>query len=322
MRVALAAILVCCVCVGVYGDQSPAQIGPATHVIGGHIDVPPPSFTLDEIYNTLYITDNQLYINGNGDAYAGQGVFGSDSDLQFVDDVRFEEDCCVDVAVRDHLGFFGTGYRQLQVALYAEDGNCHPNEAEECSTLSSNVGMAFFQDTIFGLLGTRSTVQTDGSCCAPAGNYFVEIRPYIPGENGDWGYTPRDGTLLNCDSHLRDGGVGNPGYGTLTWVSSGDYGYGVGTVSQALSVECGPPTARCIYQVNKVKNMATLCGVVCDTCPYVRGDLVCTNECPNGTADCRERLKGFNACPNGAACKVIADLVGCDIPPGNCKRCR
>lgn len=95
-------------------------------------------------------------------------------------------------------------------------------------------------------------------------------------------------------------------------------------LGNALFYACGggPPVERCIYQVNKVKNNANACGVVCDTCPYVRGDLVCTNECPNGGADCRTRLKGFNACGNGAACKVIADLVGCDLPPQNCKRCR
>ncbi|MCG3130741.1 MAG: hypothetical protein FLDDKLPJ_01513 [Phycisphaerae bacterium] len=83
----------------------------------------------------------------------------------------------------------------------------------------------------------------------------------------------------------------------------------------------GPPTPRCIYQVSKVKNKANACGQVCDACPYVRGDLVCTIECRDGS-DCPTRLRGFNACPNGGACKVSADLVGCDIPPQNCKRCR
>ncbi|MCC7290483.1 MAG: hypothetical protein IT449_00315 [Phycisphaerales bacterium] len=323
MRTLLSVVAALALTVGVYADKSPTQAGQNTYVVGGHINVPPPQFNPgDEIYNSLSITDNQTYINGNGDAYSGQGIFGSDSDLQFVDDVRFEEDCCVDVAVRDHLTFFGTGWTNYQVALYADNGNCAPNEAADCDTQSGNVGIATFSDTVFGLLGVRSSVQTDGSCCVPAGNYFVETRAYDPGTNGDWGYTPRDGVQVGCDSHLRDGGIGNPGYGTFTWVSSGTYGYGVGTVAQALSVKCGPPKPRCIYQVNKVKNMATLCGAVCDSCPYVRGDLVCTNECPNGGADCRTRLKGFNACGNGAACKVIADLVGCDIPPRNCKRCR
>lgn len=83
----------------------------------------------------------------------------------------------------------------------------------------------------------------------------------------------------------------------------------------------GPTTPHCIYQVSKVKNKANNCGLDCDVCPYVRGDLVCTTECgsPN---DCAARLRGFNACRNGAACKVSADLIGCDVPPRNCKRCR
>ncbi|GMU35836.1 MAG: hypothetical protein KJ057_01615 [Phycisphaerae bacterium] len=89
----------------------------------------------------------------------------------------------------------------------------------------------------------------------------------------------------------------------------------------ALSCETGPPTPRCIYQVSKVKNKANACGQVCDTCPYVRGDLVCTIECGSAN-DCPGRLKGFNACANGAACKVSADLIGCDFPPRNCRQCR
>lgn len=83
----------------------------------------------------------------------------------------------------------------------------------------------------------------------------------------------------------------------------------------------GPPTPRCIYQVTKTKLLADACGVVCDVCPYVRGDLVCTVECQS-PSECRTRLKGFNACANGSGCKVIADLVGCNEPPRNCKRCR
>lgn len=87
------------------------------------------------------------------------------------------------------------------------------------------------------------------------------------------------------------------------------------------SANSGPPTPRCIYQVTKTKLLANACGVVCDACPYVRGDLVCTVECQS-PGECRTRLKGFNSCPNGSGCKVIADLVGCDVPPQNCKRCR
>ncbi|KAB2950197.1 MAG: hypothetical protein KJ057_17460 [Phycisphaerae bacterium] len=102
------------------------------------------------------------------------------------------------------------------------------------------------------------------------------------------------------------------------WDSNTD---GEWLLANALAYGCGPQAPRCIYQVSKVKNKANNCGKVCDACPYVRGDLVCTNECGSSN-DCAGRLKGFNACANGAACKVSADLIGCDIPPTNCKRCR
>lgn len=123
---------------------------------------------------------------------------------------------------------------------------------------------------------------------------------------------------------LGQASVSTPGDNTMAQFSGTTFvGHaGVGDQMYQLIGNFGPPVARCIYEVHKVKMMANACGHVCDECPYTVGDLVCTNECPNGGADCRTRLKGFNACGNGAACKVIADLVGCDFPPQNCKRCR
>ncbi|MCC7291492.1 MAG: hypothetical protein IT449_05460 [Phycisphaerales bacterium] len=123
---------------------------------------------------------------------------------------------------------------------------------------------------------------------------------------------------------LGQASVLTPGDGTMAQFSGRAFGFhtAVGDQMYQLIGNFGPPVARCIYEVHKVKLMADECGHVCDACDYTVGDLVCTNECPNGGADCRTRLKGFNACGNGGACKVIADLVGCDIPPQNCKRCR
>lgn len=307
------------------GYEGPAQIGPAQ---GGKvlqkINIPTEQLNPgDEIYNRLDITDNQAYVNGNGDAWSGLGAFGAIYDLQCVDDVTFESDCCLGDMIRDYVGFLGNAApaNGSFVAIYADNGNCAPNEASESEADGQATSSVTFSDTLFGLIGYRNTVNGDGSVCAPAGNVFIEIQPHDESSRGDWYYTLRDGTQVNCDIHMRDGGRGNGGYGTTTWVSSGNIGFGVGTIAQAISVKCGPPTPRCIYQVSKVKNKANLCGKVCDTCPYVRGDLVCTTEC-RSTADCASRLRGFNACPNGAACKVSADLVGCDAPPRNCKRCR
>lgn len=147
----------------------------------------------------------------------------------------------------------------------------------------------------------------------PAGGYYFGTR--IVGEGQSYVLTvPCDG---NKPGYFQSDYFGYPCAVTNATVFGADYCVGIAVLGKQ-----GEPKPRCIYQVNKVKNLANLCGAVCADCPYVRGDLICTNECPNGTADCRTRLKGFNACSNGAACKVIADLVDCAVAPPNCKRCR
>jgi len=88
-------------------------------------------------------------------------------------------------------------------------------------------------------------------------------------------------------------------------------------------VTTGPTTPRCIYQITKVKNLTNACGnATCADCPYSRGDLVCgAVECSDAS-ECRSSLKGTNGCSNGTGCKIKAELVGCDIPPRNCRTCR
>jgi len=85
--------------------------------------------------------------------------------------------------------------------------------------------------------------------------------------------------------------------------------------------EAVPPEPACIYQVKKVKAKAGVCGEPCAECSYTRGDLLCTVPCDPDAPDCEGRLKGFNACADGGACKVKADNVGCDRPPDGCRRC-
>jgi len=124
---------------------------------------------------------------------------------------------------------------------------------------------------------------------------------------------------------LGQASVQTPGDGTMAQFSGRNFSFhtGVGDQMYQLIGNFGPPVPRCIYQVTKVKNLTNACGnATCADCPYARGDLVCTNECPNGGGECRDTIKGTNACSGGTACKVKASLVGCDIPPRDCKRCR
>jgi hypothetical protein len=323
MRTLLSVVAALALVVNVYADRTPTHVTAVSGGIGGEVNAPPVQINPgDEIYNTLDIVNSQLYDAGNGDAWSGTGVFGFVYDLQLVDDVEFSEDCCLDTLVRDFLTFIGnTPADGAYVAVYASS-NCVPAEAATAVQDGAATSSATFTDTLFGLIGNRLTTSSDGSVCATAGTQFVEQQPKDLSASGDWYYAARDlNVVVGCESYLRDGGKATGGYGWTTWRSGSASGFGAGTVSMAVSVKCGPPTPRCIYQVTKVKSKTNLCGAACTDCPYSRGDLVCTNECQSND-DCRGSLKGFNACSNGSACLVKASLVGCDLPPADCKRCR
>ncbi|MCK6465440.1 MAG: hypothetical protein L6Q93_11470, partial [Phycisphaerae bacterium] len=197
MRTLLSAVLALSLCVGAFADTpSPAQIGPAQGgKVLGTINIPTEQLNPgDEIYNRLDITDNQAYVNGNGDAWSGLGAFGAIYDLQCVDDVTFESDCCLGDMIRDYVGFLGNAApaNGSFVAIYADNGNCAPNEASESEADGQATSSVTFSDTLFGLIGYRNTVNGDGSVCAPAGNVFIEIQPHDESSRGDWYYTLRD----------------------------------------------------------------------------------------------------------------------------------
>ncbi len=169
-------------------------------------------------------------------------------------------------------------------------------------------------DFLFGRNAWRYTLVLPDPVTLPAGKYYFGVRAVTVSGQSFILTTPLNGRK---ETWFVSAFFGFP----CAVPASTLFGAPSSNAIEVLGKPAGPPTPRCIYQVSKVKNKANLCGTVCDTCPYVRGDLICTNECRDSN-DCASRLRGFNACPNGAACKVSADLVGCDIPPRDCKRCR
>lgn len=303
--------------------QSPAQIRPAPQEPPALLQPPPPGLNPgDEIYNTLWITDQQAYSGGNGDAWAGRGVWGALYDLQVVDDVLFPDDCCIHELVRDYLTFFGAAPANgAYVALYWMTGERRPEELAFIEVDGVPMEVAYFTDTVFGLVGVRGTVRPGGSLCAPDGSWFVETQPHDESESGDWYYVLRSGTCLNADIFFRDGGRANGGYGCTTWKGTWDFGFGCGTAAMAVRGECDPRTSHCLYEVANVRGLADLCGTVCDVCPHQRGEMVCLGECPDGMADCEATLIGRVMCANGAICRVTLTLQGCDAPPGECRSC-
>ncbi|MCC7290831.1 MAG: hypothetical protein IT449_02080 [Phycisphaerales bacterium] len=303
--------------------QSPAQVRPVPQEAPDLRQPPPPP--LDpraEIYNTLWITDRQDYINGIGDAWSGRGLFGELYDLQTVDDVLLAGDCCIDELARDYVTFLGAvPANGTYIALYEMTAEGRPEEQAFIEMDGVPMEVAHFSDTIFGLVGVRGTVRPGGSICAPAGRWFVETQPHDESEPGDWYYVVEGGICLDGDVFMRDGGRANGGFGFTTWKGTWDFGFGCAVLAMAVRGECGPPRLVCVYEVASVELRSSVCGDRCDRCPVHAGQLICANECPGGEGECAGRVKGFSVCSNGGVCLVRAIRVTCDVPPIYCKSC-
>lgn len=78
---------------------------------------------------------------------------------------------------------------------------------------------------------------------------------------------------------------------------------------------------RCVYVVARVKRKKGACGEPCADCPFQQGDLICDQPCVDAQ-ECKSRIKGFNGCSDGGACKLIADFAGCAEPPEACMFCQ
>jgi len=330
MRTLLCTIAILGLCVGAYaGDISPAT-APVVNgggYIGGDTNTLPPPRPVnpgEEICNSLDITDTQAYNYGNGNAWGGVAIFGFNYDLQCAQNCEFFADCCLSDCTVDSVTFGShNAGDSLYLAVYDDaDGDCIPSNTASGDGTVPTSGFATFSDTIFGLSGTRATGSGDGfDICAPSGNNFVLIQPVTKDNSGDWCYVVRDDAFRGCDSVLRDGGRDTGGYGFTTWRTAGSFGY-PGANAQAVSVKCGPPVPKCIYQVRTVKIKNDICGKPsCVDCPYAPGDIICTHDCAT-TDDCAGSLRGTSACPRGGVCKVTASLVACDACPRGAKRCR
>jgi hypothetical protein len=311
------------------GDFNPAQLGKATGKSLGKVDsVPPPQPVNpgEEFCNTLGITDSQSYFNGYGNTWGGSAIFGSTQDLQAAQACEIPGDCELDECTVDHICLAPSNLGDaLFIATYSDpDGDCVADNASAGETVSTLIAQSSFSDTVFGLQGFRSTANGAG-VAAPSGTTFVNLQlttdPSVGGSSGTWGYTPV-GSPVGCDCNLRDGGRGAGGYGTSVWVPSANLFGQPGALAQQVTGKCGPPVPKCIYQVRSIKIKKDLCGnPSCTDCPYAVGDIICTHDCQTGD-DCSGSLRGTSACPKGSVCKVVANLVACDICPRGAKRCR
>jgi MYXO-CTERM domain-containing protein len=202
------------------------------------------------IYDTLSITDNQIYDNGNGNARSGTGVFGSVSDLELCDDFTTTNNNVITHVVADSVTFLGRSPADgVHVEVFQDLGGV-PSEA---AVATAQVPAAFvsasgFTDTIFGLAGVRLSVDLAGAGLsiplAANTSYYIMIKPVDLTASGDWYYQLRDtGSFIGGDAYGRDGGEGAGGYGTFTWVSMNNLGFGRGDTAMQISAVPAPGAA-------------------------------------------------------------------------------
>lgn len=202
------------------------------------------------IYDTLWITDTHAYDAANGNAWSGAGLFGSLFDLQLADDFEVPEGLTRITAVTgDFLNFLGPGYRPHDGVLvqFYEDISGRPSEEayREVLVTGADLLVSGFDDTVFSLFGTRLEARLDVELYP--GIWWVDIQPKDLGSFGDWYYQVRDldGQIAG-DTHARDGGRANGGYGHDWWRATGDDGLQAGTA--AMRVQAIPePSAWAMF---------------------------------------------------------------------------
>ena len=186
----------------------------------------------DVLFDNLYITDNQLYVTGNGATIGGYASLGANSDLQMVDDfvVPGGAPYVLTSMTADYLGFIG-GCENVLVEIFDGTGGT-PGETPLAFGIFTP-GVVGFTDTIFGLVGQRMTADLSGAgFVLNPGTYFIGMQP-ITAEgwgNGDWYYqvANADNNPIGATRFMRDAGVdpdvnhdGSLGFGPY----QGGYGF-------------------------------------------------------------------------------------------------
>lgn len=278
------------------------------------------------IYDSLCIMDNP-WDAGNGDACGGHDIFGGDYDLQTADDFTLDRSAMLTGVAMDYLTFLGECPETLCISVFA--GECSDADEIPYAYVERHPDACIDLVDPYGDYAAKRYVVIGDICELPAGHWYITMNPRF----GDWGYVVIDLDPLvrcgddRCDVLLRDGGnynpccVGNSGYSLPNWTPSAIYWGVPSAMSMQIEVRYGPEQPRCVYQVKAVRPVADICGQPCDECRYVKGDMICTLDCPGDDSKCALRLSGYVACANGAGCLVRANLTGCLMKPPECDQC-
>jgi hypothetical protein len=189
----------------------------------------------ERIMDQMGMIGSQAYDAGNGNHLGGEGIFGSTNDLQLCDDFNTTATGFVINEVEvGNLTFGIAKPAKAWVRIFSDAGG-KPSEAAVAEINANVTTNTNFTDTIFGLVGVRSTVSGLNIGLNPGTHYYIDVQT----QSTDWAYTARDLNSFNGDdSYGRDGPNGQGGYFTNTWVSMNNLGFGKG--DSAYRVEATP----------------------------------------------------------------------------------
>lgn len=217
----------------------------------------------DVIYDSLCITNEQRYDNGFGSWCGGGDVFGGRFNYETADDFVLRGDCTVTSMTADFVSFLADPPSSACVSFYRLTGDGPPDDEAACQTVSRDLVVTPFSDTVFGLQGHRVRAQI--SCALPPGRWAAVMQPI----SGDWGYVLGSTSPNPCGGDASISAWNRLGRGGLhdccqiactrdcdfTWYNLGE-SHGDATLSMRITTEpCEPRLGACCFDDGTCREM-------------------------------------------------------------------
>jgi len=208
----------------------------------------------DVLLDNLKVGDQQTYTSGNGNGIGGLGVFGSNIDLQMVDDFKTTAANWLTLVTEDSLCFGLTDASQALVEVFPISGGV-PQETPVFGAVVPVTKTKQWTDNIFGLVGKRYQADVTNLNWVLNTNtsYYISLQPI----GQDWEYTARAGIAFGGDSYGRDPGSKHQtygwnypgGYGVANFTSMNNLGFGAGDASMRVEAKVPEPASMLLLGV-------------------------------------------------------------------------
>jgi len=179
------------------------------------------------IYDSMNMIPNG-YFTGNGNHEGGAAVFGKNYGLAVGQPFTTTTSEFVITEVEVGNVTFGVAQPTQAVVSIYEGANWSTQTYRNTHAVTTNTS---FSDSVFGLVGLRSTISGLNIALNPNTNYLMVVQTI----DGDWAYTVR--RQSGTDAWMRDqssfGYQG--GYGWTTWRSGAQSGFGAGEAAYRIN---------------------------------------------------------------------------------------